>query len=238
MTINYDKTNLRNKFEGNFSFWMFVLIWVKLQCYKKIKEKLFNIHVWEWECRFHTIVKPDKLHTKFMVSLTNEIYTCIFFHLWEPNNEDIFIHSIIHQWERTEKRKVVETRNVEKNLLQECNTSQWKLFWLGLKESYEHKMQNVLKWSKFLSPIWIWNLILVPFENLIWIWLWLMRMWWKWKTKMWIWIRNSECGFFCFVIRNKRGLAVKKKEQPLRMRFLILVQLLVETRKKQPSFFY
>jgi hypothetical protein len=39
MTINYDKTNLRNKFEGNFSFWMFVLIWVKLQCYKKIKPK-------------------------------------------------------------------------------------------------------------------------------------------------------------------------------------------------------
>jgi hypothetical protein len=28
--------------------------------------------------------------------------------------------------------------------------------------------------------------------------------------------------FFLFVLRNKRGLAVKKKEQPLRMRFLIL----------------
>jgi hypothetical protein len=98
----------------------------------KIKEKLFIVHMWdwEWECRFHSIVKAVKLHTKFMVSLTNEIYTCIFFHLWEPNNEDIFIHSSMR---KNRKKKSGRNKKCWKELTPRMQYQSMKVVFVGFE---------------------------------------------------------------------------------------------------------
>ena len=57
---------------------------------RKKSSSLFRKKREKGKCRFLIAIEPVK-HTQFMVPLANGIHPCIFFHLWEPNMEKLYI---------------------------------------------------------------------------------------------------------------------------------------------------